>query len=228
MHAISSCHRAFVGLLARLAAYWDALGWIKFKEKDLQAAGKYLRAATDLSDEPTIQMHMGWIQESLGHKEAAMHCYVTAHFVTQMVRIKFAPQGGTGVPQPIRPLTPDELEAKRRLLALAGSQKEFGSYNRNWKRTVTVPYNEPEELAIVEPGPKISENGNLPKMEIQSTLLARFGERTPPQTFPDDDLITSIPRIGIIRCHTNPAQCEFEFLPNGQAEDVLAEMSKTQ
>ena len=238
--ALKDVNPGTVGLLARLAAYWDTFGWIKFKEKDLQAAEKYLRAATDLSDEPTIQMHMGRIQESLGHKEAAMRCYVTALFATQMVQMKFAPQGGTGVPQPIRPLTPDELEAKRRLLALAGSQKGFdeqmkeGSYNRNWKRTVTVPYNEPKELeerglvAIVEPGPKISENGNLPKMETQSTLLARFGERTPPQSFPDDDLITSIPRIGIIRCHTNPAQCEFEFLPNGQAEAVLAEMSKTQ
>jgi tetratricopeptide (TPR) repeat protein len=227
------------GLLTRLAAYWDTLGWIKFKQKDLQMAEKYLRGATDLSDDPTIQMHMGRVQESLGHKEAAMRCYVTALFIAQIVQIKFAPQGGAGVPQPVRPLTPEERESKQRLLALAGSQKEFdeqmkeGSYNRNWKRTVTVPYNESQELeerglvAVVQPGPRISANGVLPTMKTQSKLLERFGERTPPQTFPDNGA-TSIPRIGIIRCHISPAQCEFEFLPNGQAENVLAEMGNAQ
>ena len=193
--ALKDVNPGTVGLLARLAAYWDTFGWIKFKEKDLQAAEKYLRAATDLSDEPTIQMHMGRIQESLGHKEAAMRCYVTALFATQMVQMKFAPQGGTGVPQPIRPLTPDELEAKRRLLALAGSQKGFdeqmkeGSYNRNWKRTVTVPYNEPrhgrEDLLLSSSqAPRSQRMAISPKWKLSPLCWRALANALPHRVFP--------------------------------------------
>jgi tetratricopeptide (TPR) repeat protein len=221
-----------VQLLARAAAYWDTLGWIKFKRGDLPGAEKYLRAAADLTDEATIQMHMGRVQEALGNKEAAMRFYVTALNAAQVTYYKTGENGKT-VPLPPRPLTPDETAARDHLAALAGGpeavkeQIQEGSYNRNSKRTVVVP-NQPSQeqterfVTLVAPGPKIASSAIWPGLKDQPKLLARFADKTPPQTFPDD-AVTSIPRVAVIHCLTNPTQCEFQFLPIDGAEPFFTD-----
>ena len=55
-------HRGDVELLKVAAAFWDTFGWIKFKQGDFTTAHKYLSAASDLSDESTIQLHMGRLE----------------------------------------------------------------------------------------------------------------------------------------------------------------------
>jgi transglutaminase-like putative cysteine protease/tetratricopeptide (TPR) repeat protein len=235
---LEQINRQTVVLLSRMAAYWDTLGWIYFKKHNLPEARKYLLAASDLTDSPTIQMHMGRVEETLGHKDAAMSFYVRALDATQIVVVKFAPNGGAGVPQPPRPLSPDEQEARRHLLALAGSEHAYdeqmkeGSYNRNWKRTAAVPYNDGVEIwerfaVLVAPGPKVVSNAVLPDLKDSSKLVARFTTHAPPQTFPDDTIV-SIPRVAAIHCLTNPAQCEFEFLPYDKADGVFVDSSSSQ
>jgi hypothetical protein len=217
-------------LLSRMAAYWDTLGWIKFKRGDLPGAEKYLLAATDLTDAPEIQMHMGRIQEALGRKDAAMRCYVSALQGTQVVYFVKA-SGGKMVPGPAHTLTPAERQAKAHLAALAGSPAEVedqmkeGSYNRNVQRTVAIPNphatEKQERLAVLlKPGPKISSSSILSESEAKSELLERFANKVPPQTFPDET-VSSIPRLAGIKCMTNPLQCEFEFFPTGTAFSSL-------
>ena len=217
-------------LLSRTAAYWDTLGWVKYKRGDLTGAERYLRSATDLTDALTIQMHMGRIEESLRHKEKAIHFYLTALETTQVQSVSFGKEGKM-VPQPARPISPDEREARIRLTALAGSKEKVeellkeASYNRNWKRTVAVPFTESKELreqlvVILSPGPKIASSAILPDSKQQSKLLSRFGDKVPPQTFPNEN-IARIPRVANIRCLTNPAQCEFELLPTEQSTSVF-------
>lgn len=224
---LENVNRGTIPLVSRMAAYWDTLGWVYFKECNLRAAEKYLRAASDLSNEPTVQMHMGQLEEALGHKDAAMRFYVRALFATQIRVFK------SGVEQAPRLLSADEREAQKHLLSLVGSQHAYdeqmteGSYNRNWWRTVAVPYNDGVEVrerlaVLVAPGPKITSNASLPDRKDPSKLLTRFGTQTPPQTFPDDTIV-SIPRFAAIHCLTNPAQCEFEFLPYDQLDQVFAE-----
>ena len=228
---------ATLNLLRLTAAYWDTLGWIKYKQEDLASAKRYLRAASDLTDEPTIQMHMGRIEEALGHKENAIHFYLTALEPTQVVTLR-VDQDGKSAPQPERKASPDEREALDRLTALAGSRQKVeellkeASYNRNWKRTVTVPFKEPQEqreqfVVILTPGPKISTSATPPEFKEQPGLLNRFGNKIPPQTFPDPN-VTQIPRVANIHCLTNPAQCEFEFLPTEQAGSAFATQVQSQ
>ena len=221
-----------IELLTRLAAYWDTLGWIRFKKGDLAGAEKFLRAASDLSEESTIQMHMGRIEEELGHQKEAMRFYVAALDARQIPMAKQASSGKQVAP-PRRPQTPTEREAHKRLVALAGSQaavdeqRKEGSSNRNLKRIVAVPYADAHEESeqvgmLLAPGPRITSSRIMAGPEGQSKLLGRFDEHTPPQMFPDEG-ITSIPRLGVIRCRTNPAECEFEFLTNERAEELFVD-----
>lgn len=221
-----------VSLLGRVAAYWDTLGWIKFKKGDISGAEKYLLAATDLTDRPTIQMHMGRVYEAMGRKDAAMRCYVTALQHTQVVQFARL-EGGKMASQPPRRLSADEREAKERLAKLAGSpagvagQMKEGSYNRNWKRTVAVPNphatEKRESLAILLiPGPNIASSTMLPVAKGASELLNRFADKLPPQTFPDENT-KIIPRVASIQCLTNPLQCEFAFLPYDESGSAFTQ-----
>jgi len=228
---------ASLNLLRLTAAYWDTLGWIKYKQGNLASAERYLRAASDLTDDPTIQMHMGRIEEAAGHKESAIHFYLTALEPTQVVTLRVY-QDGKLVPQPERTPSPDEKAARNRLTALAGSRQKVdellkeASYNRNWKRTVTVPFTESQEqreqfVVILTPGPKISTSAISPEFKEQPRLLGRFQGKVPPQTFPDSN-VTRIPRVANIHCLTNPAQCEFEFLPTEQSRSAFANQVQSQ
>jgi tetratricopeptide (TPR) repeat protein/transglutaminase-like putative cysteine protease len=222
---------ATLNLLRLAAAYWDTMGWIKYKQGDVASAERYLRAASDLTDALTIQMHMGRIEEALGHKERAIQFYLTALETTQVVTLSVDPDGKM-VSQPAPKASPDEQESRNRLTALAGSSQKVeellkeASYNRNWKRTVTVPFTESQEqreqvVLILSPGPKIASSAILPESKEQSKLLSRFGNKIPPQTFPDEN-VTRIPRVANIHCLTNPVQCEFEFLPTEQSSSAFA------
>jgi tetratricopeptide (TPR) repeat protein len=225
-------NRGTLELLAFAAAFWDTFGWIKFKQGDLSSAEKYLTAASDLSDESTIQLHMGRVEEALGHKTEAIRFYVTALTAAQIARAEIA-ANRKSASTPQRPLSPVEQEARDRLVALAGSEQavneqiQEASRNFNSNRTVAVPNHDNSDLserlvAIVTPGPKIATSATLPGTKAHSKLLARFDSKTPPQTFPDP-AVTSIPRIAAIRCHTSPAQCELEFLPNESASHAFSE-----
>lgn len=217
-----------VRLLGSLAAYWDTLGWIEFKKGDLAGAEKYLRAACDLTDAGTIQMHMGRVYEAQGRKEDAIYAYSRTLLPTTDRYFRSDSASGKSVELPPRPLFPDEREAKKHLARLLGGENKVvdllkeASYNRNWKRTVTIPHVDGTDywvhlVTMVGPGPKIEGVRKLQGTENEKELLDQFHGTTPPQLFPDAGL-QAIPRVASIHCLKEPAQCEFAFLPNEQWE----------
>ncbi|HYL86511.1 MAG TPA: DUF3857 domain-containing protein [Candidatus Angelobacter sp.] len=213
---------ATAGLLGTLAAYWDTLGWIEFKKGNLATAEKYLRAACDLTDAGTIQMHMGRVYEAEQRKEEAIYAYSRTLLPT--TDRFFALDAASGQTRELRrPLIPDEREATSHLAALLGGESKVAellkeaSYNRNWKRTVTTPNRDGRDywvhlITMVGPGPKIEDMRKLQGTEDEKTLLERFHGDTPPQSFPDTNL-RRIPRVANIHCLKEPAQCELAFLP---------------
>ncbi len=153
-------------LLGSLAAYWDTLGWIEFKKGNLAEAEKYLRAACDLTDAGTIQMHMGRVYESQGRKKEAIYAYSRTLLPTTDRSFRFDSETARGVEVSPRPLSPDEREARKHVAVLLGGEDKIAellkesSYNRNWNRTVTTPYSEKMDrhaqmVVMVSPGPKI-------------------------------------------------------------------------
>jgi tetratricopeptide (TPR) repeat protein len=232
LNAVEDFHRDALELLNFAAAFWDTFGWIKFKQDDLATAERYLRAASDLSDEPTIQLHLGRIEEASGHVQEARQAYATALLGPPVSSAEAAARQDSLSATP-RPLSPAEQEAREHLVALAGSgpamnaQLLEASHNRNGSRTVTISFGERTDVserfaAIVAPGPKIVSTALLPEAKGPSQLLALFGTKIPPETFPDPS-VTSIPRIARIRCASSRAQCELEFLPNETAAQAFSE-----
>jgi tetratricopeptide (TPR) repeat protein/transglutaminase-like putative cysteine protease len=215
-------------LLGSLAAYWDTLGWIEFKKGNMAEAEKYLRAACDLTDAGTIQMHMGRVYESQGRKEEAIYAYSRTLLPTTDRAFRFDPARGKGVEIPPRPLVPDEREARNHVAALLGGEDKIAellkesSYNRNWNRTVTTPYTEKthrraQMVVMVSPGPKIEGMRTIGDEGEAKALLERFRGKTPPQAFPEAAMRT-IPRVAAIHCMDAPAQCELQFFPIEQSD----------
>ena len=66
------------GLVETISSFWDTMGWIKFKEGNLQAAESYVRSAWLLSDDATIGDHLGQIYEKEGRREDAIEAYALA------------------------------------------------------------------------------------------------------------------------------------------------------
>ena len=225
---LEDVNRGTLQLLSFASAFWDTLGWIKFKQGDFSTADQYLRAASDLSDEPTIQLHMARLKEAFGHKKEAMDYYVAA-----LTAAKIGNLGEKATPAPQRSLSAAELESRDRLIALAGSEPaanellEEAPRHRDRDRTVRIPFSEKTDLserfaAIVTPGPKIVSSALLPGVKDPPKLLARFTTRVPPQSFPDTT-VTSMPRIAEIHCLASREQCELEFLPNETATQAFSD-----
>ncbi|HET7102228.1 MAG TPA: hypothetical protein VFJ52_13830, partial [Terriglobia bacterium] len=55
-----------------LAAYWDTLGWVYFREGKLQQARKYAAASFALSQQGVVADHMGQMDIKLGRRSAAI------------------------------------------------------------------------------------------------------------------------------------------------------------
>jgi len=66
------------GLVTSLSAYWDTMGWIKFKQGDMKAAEAHVHAAWMLEDAADVGDHLGQIYEKEGRRADAIHAYALA------------------------------------------------------------------------------------------------------------------------------------------------------
>jgi TonB family protein len=58
-----------------LAAEWDTLGWVYFKQDDLAKAEKYLDASWQLSQQAEVADHLGQLYDKQGRHAAAIHMW---------------------------------------------------------------------------------------------------------------------------------------------------------
>lgn len=65
-------------LVNSLASYWDTLGWVYFRQGELDRAEKYIRAAVGLTQHGEVIDHLGQIYEKRGKKDEAIHWYALA------------------------------------------------------------------------------------------------------------------------------------------------------
>ena len=63
----------------KLAHYWDTMGWIKFQQDKMEDAEKYLFAAWQVADDPTIGMHLGRVYEALKRRTMRLRC-ISSHW----------------------------------------------------------------------------------------------------------------------------------------------------
>jgi len=72
---LSALSNADTSRMCELAAYWDTLGWIKFRAGDAPQAEKYIAAAWGLCEYTEIGDHLGQIYEKEGRKADAIVQY---------------------------------------------------------------------------------------------------------------------------------------------------------
>ena len=65
--------------MTQLAAYWDTLGWVYFREGDFAKAQKFLEAAWNLDQNDVIGEHLAQTYEKQGNKAAANHQHKLAN-----------------------------------------------------------------------------------------------------------------------------------------------------
>ncbi len=107
------------GLVSSLSAFWDTMGWIKFKQGNLKAAEDYIHAAWMLDDHSDVGDHLGQIYEKQGRRQDAIRAYALA----------------LTYPNPPAELRP-------RLAALVGEKKvdaEISLARADQRRTITLP-----------------------------------------------------------------------------------------
>jgi tetratricopeptide (TPR) repeat protein/transglutaminase-like putative cysteine protease len=61
-----------------LAAVWDTVGWVYFRQDNLEKANAYLSASWNLSQDPVVGDHLAQIYERQGKKNEAAHLYELA------------------------------------------------------------------------------------------------------------------------------------------------------
>jgi Flp pilus assembly protein TadD/transglutaminase-like putative cysteine protease len=67
-----------LGQVANIGVYWDTLGWVRFKQGDLDTAERYVRASWMLNQHGEVADHLAQIYEKRGNKEEAIKLYAEA------------------------------------------------------------------------------------------------------------------------------------------------------
>jgi tetratricopeptide (TPR) repeat protein len=209
-------------LTGELAAYWDTLGWIKFREGDLDAAEKYIRAAWAIANYTDVGSHLGVVYQALHRKDQAIEAYIQT-----LARVASS-----------RPLSDNEADAKRQLGVLLGSEsladEKVKEARANFKSWRSVQIDNPKHIdgsgqfvLIIGPSSKVEDIRAVQADNSVNDLESSVRAASMPQPFPDDTL-QKMPRAGTISCPDTKKPCTFTLLPPGPAAQVFESVPETE
>lgn len=199
----SGIRRTDLALVNQLAATWDTMGWVCFKQGDTANAEKYVRAAWVLSQATEMGEHLGEIYEKLGRMPEAHRYYAMSarSFNTNQA----TPSG----------------RSRQRLNRLVGKASADTLINRHaydstQSRTLDLgklgPANAKGEFYFIfEPGNKLDVKAVSGDEALQAALQKNAAKIIPAVVFPDDGELKVI-RQGIVMCGQNNQKCELVFL----------------
>ena len=72
--------------MVQLSMYWDTLGWVYFRQGQIETAERYISAAWSLGQQPIVGDHLGQVYEKEGKTQAAAHTYALAIAAGQVGR----------------------------------------------------------------------------------------------------------------------------------------------
>jgi tetratricopeptide (TPR) repeat protein/transglutaminase-like putative cysteine protease len=191
--------------VTHMAATWDTMAWILYRQEEFSKAEEFAHAAWMLDPGPTIGLHLGQIYEKQGKKGEAMRTY----------RLAVASSIAAGMP--------GVEDARQRLIALKGSSdattdEESKSLEElNALRTVSVSSSKDNRGAadffvLFSPGPRIEDvqflNGDESSKSVADLLKhTAFDVPFPPGSG------ARIVRRGTFYCSEIPKKCQFTMRP---------------
>jgi tetratricopeptide (TPR) repeat protein len=201
-------------LVGKLSHYWDTLGWINFQQGKIESAEKYILAACQIDDQPTIDFHLGRVYEAQDHKGQAIDMYLGA--------LKAVPPNGN--------LNDDTKEARKRLDELLGGDAQVDERLKQFRKNTSPPRmvtisNPDGAQGIAQYTTVIGTNAKVVELSSTNpddplTTLNEAVRATPaPQSFPDTTL-KKLPRLGTLTCTASDQPCLFTLLPLNVAARV--------
>jgi tetratricopeptide (TPR) repeat protein len=195
------------GQVSKLAAYWDTLGWVKFQERDLSSAEKYILAAWQLRGDTTIGLHLGRVYEAQGRTDDAVDMF------SRSVEAVPSHQGG---------ISDDEKEAHEHMTALlwnaANAPKPTVQPETRTKPALAIRIANPDRkqgiaqyAVMIGPGSSVADIQALDSDNPLATMADAVRPETLPQSFPDE-AIKKIPRVGMLTCPAPDQPCTFTLL----------------
>jgi tetratricopeptide (TPR) repeat protein len=199
-------------LMRELAASWDTLGWIKFRQGDAATALPYLQASWDLAQGSAVGEHLVEVDEKLGKPQKA----------AAICNMALAGYGDAKVHEKLS----GEMEHLRRYLKPPASKSETldGSMALSDVRTLHIPFHAKLSgktdsahfvISIVN-GPKadnvVFSSGDA---ELQNAV-ASIAAAKYPQSFPEGTP-TRILRKATLSCSIYTKDCVLVLLPVADA-----------
>lgn len=199
----------------RLSNYWDTMGWIKYKKNEIDAAEKYLLAAWQLSQRPSVGAHLGRVYEAEGkYKEASREQAIEFYAETLAVALG------------AHELSSDEKYARQRLAGLlrndfrVDARVSEAAKKLKENRTVHLSNDTKAEGAgqyvlMVGPASKVLDIEALfPDAQLDAISNHLRGSAVP-FSFPDDTLL-QLPLSGMLACAATEDTCKLTVTPLAQ------------
>jgi tetratricopeptide (TPR) repeat protein len=191
----------------KLAHYWDTMGWIKFQQGKKEDAEKYLFAAWQIEDDPTIGMHLGRVYEAQERKNDAIEMYL----------------GALGKIPANQGLSDDAKDTRKRLADILGGYEQVDdrlaqAHNkRSPTRAVSIANpGEAQGIAqytvIMDASSKVVDLAATNSEDPLAALNDAVRAAAMPQSFPDTTL-KKLPRLGTLACAAANQPCVFTLLP---------------
>jgi tetratricopeptide (TPR) repeat protein len=194
-------------LVARLAHYWDTMGWIKFQQSNMDAAEKYLHAAWQITDELIVGFHLGRIYEAQGRQNEAAEMYLAA--------LSKVPPNGT--------LGDDAKETRKRLADILGGDSQVDARLEQSRKkksplgmvSIANPGGEQgiaQYTVMIDANSKVVELSAVNSDDPLASLSDAVRAARMPQVFPDITL-KKLPRLSTLACSGSDQPCTFTLLP---------------
>lgn len=194
-------------LVSKVSHYWDTMGWIKFQQGKTDAAEKYILAACQIDDDPTVDFHLGRIYEAQDEKSQAIDMYLAA--------LKAVTPNGV--------LREDAKEARRRVAELVGGDAQVDERLKQFQRniapvrTANITNSAGEQgitqyTIMIDASSKVLELSSTTPDDALASLKSDVRSALLPQSFPDTTL-KKLPRLSTLTCAGSNQPCVFTLLP---------------
>lgn len=191
-----------------LAAVWDTMGWVYFREHKLEAAEDYLRAAWLSVPSPTVGLHLGQVQEARGRMTEAFTTY-------EMAR---AAGNSSPIGRSQAPVTPTERELNRRIDTLrrkGTTGKSMGDASMALQGLRKLRIGPAEGRSGTADYTVLMEKGHVDAVKAGDSSTLHGGDpmvkRVVAEGWWPRDSDAKMLRQGILNCHSGV--CEFVMLP---------------
>jgi tetratricopeptide (TPR) repeat protein len=186
-----------------LAAYWDTLGWVYFKQGDLTNAIKYLVAAWNLSQAPEMGLHLAELYEKQGKRAEAIHFCALA-------MASLGHRDYKDLREYFEKLVPDK--SKRDDLVRTGAEDLSQMRLFHLTRPAGGKPGSAEFFALFVPGGKVQEAKFISGEEALKPLSKEIAAAPYSIPFPDNTEAKLL-RRGILMCISTSTRCDFVLIP---------------